>query len=181
MTDSAKWVEVWIDYEVEYTLIVRALLDGKFEIYDVAKKSIIALFDKYEDAKSWLCEDEYEPVIGRKSSNPDDFENDGYFNELSNRAMEVKSKFGDLELANGVRKWTREDVMMGFMGDVGDLAKLVMAHQNIREIPDKDAKLEHELADCLWAILVLARLYNVNLEKAFLNTMQDLEIILAKY
>ncbi|MEM9952879.1 MAG: MazG nucleotide pyrophosphohydrolase domain-containing protein [Chloroflexota bacterium] len=100
------------------------------------------------------------------------------FKQLSDRAMEIREKFGDFELANGERKWTREDVMMGFVGDVGDLAKLVMAHQNIRAIPDKDVKLEHELADCLWSILVLARMYDIDLESAFLDTMNELETLL---
>jgi len=96
-------------------------------------------------------------------------------NDLMKRAMQIREKFGEYELANGERKWTREDVMMGFVGDVGDLAKLVMAHQNIRNIPDKQAKLEHELADCLWSILVLARMYDVDLETTFLDTANDLE------
>ena len=65
--------------------------------------------------------------------------------------------------------------MEGFVGDVGDLMKLVMAKEGVREIPDVDQKLAHELSDCLWSVLVLANKYNVDLETSFLQTMDELE------
>ena len=65
--------------------------------------------------------------------------------------------------------------MQGFVGDVGDLMKLVMAKSGIRTVPDADRKLAHELSDCLWSILVLARLYDVDLEREFLRTMDGIE------
>jgi NTP pyrophosphatase (non-canonical NTP hydrolase) len=64
---------------------------------------------------------------------------------------------------------------LGFVGDVGDLAKLVMAESGVRHIPGAKEKLAHELADCLWSILVLADTFDVDLEQAFLQTMDDLE------
>ncbi|HOU13281.1 MAG TPA: MazG nucleotide pyrophosphohydrolase domain-containing protein [Anaerolineae bacterium] len=64
---------------------------------------------------------------------------------------------------------------LGFVGDVGDLVKLVMAQSGRRMIPDAESKLAHELADCLWSIIVLADVHNVDLEKAFGQTMDDLE------
>lgn len=65
--------------------------------------------------------------------------------------------------------------MQGFVVDVGDLMKLVMAKGGAREVPEVDAKLAHELADCLWSVLVLARAYDVDLERAFTRTMDELE------
>lgn len=65
--------------------------------------------------------------------------------------------------------------MQGFVGDVGDLMKLVMAKSGVRRVDDIDKKLAHELADCLWSVLVLSQLYGVNLETAFLQTMDELE------
>ncbi len=94
---------------------------------------------------------------------------------LSRRAMEVRQHYAELEQANYGRAWTREEAALGFVGDVGDLAKLVMAREGIRHIPEADQKLAHELADCLWSILVLAHMYNVDLEQAFLKTMDELE------
>ena len=73
------------------------------------------------------------------------------------------------------RSWANEEVVLGFVGDVGDLARLVMAIGGMRSIPDARQKLAHELADCLWSVLVLSHLYDVDLEQAFLQTMDDLE------
>ncbi|WP_432968795.1 hypothetical protein [Dactylosporangium sp. CA-233914] len=56
---------------------------------------------------------------------------------------------------------------MGFVGDVGDVAKLVMAIDGRREIPDARAALGDELADCPWSVLVLADRYGVDLAAEF--------------
>jgi len=71
--------------------------------------------------------------------------------------------------------WTSEEIALGFVGDVGDLAKLIVAENGKRNIPDSKAKLEHELADCLWSVIVLAHQHEVDLETAFTNTMNELE------
>ena len=65
--------------------------------------------------------------------------------------------------------------MLGFAGDVGDLAKLVVAENGKRRIENSKEKLEHELSDCLWSVIVLATLHDVDLEKSFLKTMNELE------
>jgi NTP pyrophosphatase (non-canonical NTP hydrolase) len=65
--------------------------------------------------------------------------------------------------------------MLGFVGDVGDLAKLAIAAEGAREAPDGPDALGHELADCLWAVLVLARLHDVDLAAEFRRMTDDLE------
>lgn len=57
--------------------------------------------------------------------------------------------------------------MLGFVGDVGDLAKLVQGKAGVRPTDNLDDKIAHELADCLWAVLVLADCYGIDLETAF--------------
>jgi NTP pyrophosphatase (non-canonical NTP hydrolase) len=99
--------------------------------------------------------------------------------ELSARAMEVAALYDELNLAQRGRVWTRAETMMGFVGDVGDLAKLVMAAEGARSDvggPDGHgiSALEHELADCLWAVLVLARRYDVDLAAAYGVAMDEL-------
>lgn len=94
---------------------------------------------------------------------------------LSERALAVRNRFAAMETARSGRAWTREEVAQGFVVDVGDLTKLVMAKAGVRRVDDVDAKLAHELADCLWSVLVLAKLYDVDLEKAFLTTMNEIE------
>lgn len=96
--------------------------------------------------------------------------------ELTRRALDVRARYAALEKARGGVAWSRADLAQGFVGDVGALMKLTMAKDGRREgPPDLDAKLAHELADCLWSVLVLADAHGVDLEKAFLQTMAELD------
>jgi NTP pyrophosphatase (non-canonical NTP hydrolase) len=97
------------------------------------------------------------------------------FSELVQRATRVRAQYAKLEQKLYGAAWTNEELALGFVGDVGDLAKLVMAQNGRRNIPDADSKLAHELADCLWSVIVLAHVHNIDLEQAFLNTMSELE------
>ena len=97
------------------------------------------------------------------------------FQVLRKKAMSIRALYAEFEKQKYGKSWSSEEVALGFVGDVGDLVKLVMAENGYRDIPDSKKKLEHELADCLWSLLVLADLHDINLEEAFLDTMQDLE------
>ena len=91
--------------------------------------------------------------------------------ELMEQAEVIRKKYEELNAKQGKTPWGIRDYAMGFVGDVGDLQKLVMAKENLRDIADVDAKLAHELADCLWSILVIADYYGLDLDKAFKDTM----------
>ena len=97
------------------------------------------------------------------------------FKTLVERAAKIRTGYAALERTKYGRSWTSEEVALGFVGDVGDLAKLVMAVEGVRSIPDARRQLAHELADCLWSILVLSHLCDVDLEQAFLQTVDQLE------
>ncbi|NTW15679.1 MAG: nucleotide pyrophosphohydrolase [Candidatus Moranbacteria bacterium] len=94
---------------------------------------------------------------------------------LSERALEIRQKYAELERKRTGREWTNLNLMEGFVGDVGDLMKLVMAKEGVRVAENVDEKLAYELADCLWSVLVLSGKYGVDIEKSFLATMYDLE------
>ena len=85
-----------------------------------------------------------------------------------------------MERAQYGRTWTTEEIMLGFLGDVGDLAKLVQGKAGVRPREDLDEALAHELADCLWSVLTLADAYDVDLAGAFTGTMDELEASLAE-
>ncbi|MEU6424155.1 MazG nucleotide pyrophosphohydrolase domain-containing protein [Streptomyces spiralis] len=95
--------------------------------------------------------------------------------ELQQQAMRVHDLYDRLNQHERGRVWSGEEFMLRFAGDVGDLAKLVMAEEGAREVPGGRAALEHELADCLWSVLILAHRYGVDLETAFRRTMTELE------
>ncbi|MFN2108598.1 MAG: MazG nucleotide pyrophosphohydrolase domain-containing protein [Anaerolineae bacterium] len=97
------------------------------------------------------------------------------FSDLIQRALSIRKLYSEFEQQNYGTSWTNEELALGFVGDVGDLVKLVMAQSGRRTIPDAESKLAHELADCLWSVIVLADAHNIDLEDAFLKTMNDLE------
>jgi len=101
------------------------------------------------------------------------------FRALAHRAVQIRQQYERVEQERYGRIWTDEEIALGFVGDVGDLVKLVQAKNGIRDIPDVELKLAHELADCLWSVLVLADSYNIDLEQAFVQTMSFLEDKLA--
>ncbi|HSX33817.1 MAG TPA: MazG nucleotide pyrophosphohydrolase domain-containing protein [Candidatus Saccharimonadales bacterium] len=100
--------------------------------------------------------------------------------DLQVRAIEISNKYAELNKKRGNNPWGPKDRAMGFVTDVGELMELVMAKENMRDIDDVDAKLKHELADCLWSILVLAGNYQIDLEAAFMQTMDELTERIAK-
>ena len=102
------------------------------------------------------------------------------FSELSKSAIRIRQLYAGYEKTLHGRSWTREEIMLGFVGDVGDLAKLVQANEGIRQVDDAKDKLAHELSDCLWSIMVLADLYNIDLENEFKLTMDAIEASISK-
>jgi len=97
------------------------------------------------------------------------------FQTIIDRAMAIRKQYEEKEKQLYGSAWTSEEIALGFVGDVGDLAKLIVAENGKRNIPDSKAKLEHELADCLWSVIVLAHQHGVDLESSFANTMNQLE------
>lgn len=97
------------------------------------------------------------------------------FADVAARARQLRALYAEWETRRDGRPWDASDLMAGFVGDVGDLAKLVAAHAGRRPGPDDlQAALAHELADCLWSVLVLADALDVDLEAEFPRAMDDL-------
>ena len=97
------------------------------------------------------------------------------YDELLSRAIEIRAKYDQLNKTKRNITWNEQDLMAGFVGDVGDLSKIIMAKHGLREMDNVDDKLAHELSDCLWSILVLADKFNVDLVSKFMATMDSLE------
>jgi NTP pyrophosphatase (non-canonical NTP hydrolase) len=94
---------------------------------------------------------------------------------LRERAVAIAALYDVHNVAAGRGEWTTGDLALGFAGDVGDLAKLVMAVDGRREIPDARERLGHELADCLWSVLVLSDRYGVDLVAEFAKMTAGIE------
>lgn len=98
---------------------------------------------------------------------------------MQERARAVRSRYAAMEAARYGRSWNHEELMLGFLGDVGDLAKLVQGRAGVRPREHLDEALAHELADCLWSVMSIADAYDVDLEAAFTATMASLDEHLA--
>jgi NTP pyrophosphatase (non-canonical NTP hydrolase) len=96
------------------------------------------------------------------------------YKDLLERAVEIRNKYDELNAKRGAQ-WNEQNLMSGFVGDVGDLSKIIMAKHGLRTMDDIDAKLAHELADCLWSVLVLADKYKIDLATEFMKNMDGLE------
>jgi NTP pyrophosphatase (non-canonical NTP hydrolase) len=97
------------------------------------------------------------------------------FQTIIARAMHIRRLYEQKEKQLYGSPWTSEELALGFVGDVGDLAKLIAAENGKRSILNSHAKLEHELADCLWSVIVIAAMHKIDLEQSFFETMNRLE------
>lgn len=96
------------------------------------------------------------------------------FTDLEKSALRLNELYEQLEIKMYGRAWTTEELALGFVGDVGDLAKLIQAHAGVRKIDDFKAKLGHELSDCLWSIMILANKCGIDLEAEYSKNTREL-------
>ncbi|MET0535599.1 MAG: nucleotide pyrophosphohydrolase [Steroidobacter sp.] len=96
------------------------------------------------------------------------------FSDLEKSALGLNELYEQLEIKLYGRVWSTEELALGFVGDVGDLAKLIQANAGVRRIDDCKAKLGHELADCLWSIIVLANKCGIDLEAEYFKNTREL-------
>ena len=97
------------------------------------------------------------------------------FQKLTNRAMDLRQQYEKKEIQLYGSPATNEDLVQGLSGDAHNLLKLVMAEHGKREIANSKEKLEAHLAHCLWSVIVLAKLQDIDVEQAFMRAMDRLE------
>jgi NTP pyrophosphatase (non-canonical NTP hydrolase) len=98
---------------------------------------------------------------------------------MTARAVSVRAQLEAYEEQSFGRTWTVEELLIGLVGDLGDLAKAIQAREGIRALDDPERRLEHELSDVLWSAIVLADRCGVDLAAAFLRTMDEIEVTLS--
>jgi NTP pyrophosphatase (non-canonical NTP hydrolase) len=96
------------------------------------------------------------------------------FSDLEESALQLNALYERLEVKRYGRAWTTQELALGFVGDVGDLAKLIQANAGVRQIDNCREKLAHELADCLWSVLVIANKCGIDLEEAYSSNTREL-------
>ena len=98
------------------------------------------------------------------------------FSRITERALGTRERYVEFERASYGREWTVEELALGLVGDVGDLAKIVQAREGVRKIDaDVGEALAHELSDVLWSVIVIADRCGIDLEESFVRTMDKLD------
>jgi NTP pyrophosphatase (non-canonical NTP hydrolase) len=95
--------------------------------------------------------------------------------KLINRAMDLRNQYEKKETQLYGSPSSDEDIAQGFLGDVNNLVKLVHAVHGKGQIANSAEKIGPQLSHCLWSVIVLAKMYNVDLEQSFMETMDKLE------
>ncbi len=88
---------------------------------------------------------------------------------LEQRAMEVRRRYDEIERGKGGQPWDAAKLASGFKKDVAELIDIIQSGNR------DERKLSHELADCLWSVLVIARKLDIDIEKSFWTTMGDID------
>ncbi|MEX5260340.1 hypothetical protein [Kocuria sp. CPCC 205263] len=92
-----------------------------------------------------------------------------------NQALEVRRLYEILEQRFNGTTWSPHELMIGFSNDVGYIGRLLLAHDGTWAIDgDTDAELKHKLAEALWWVFVLAEKLDVDIDKAFAETMSTI-------
>lgn len=97
------------------------------------------------------------------------------FQKLVHRAMDLRTQYDKKERQLYGTPSTDEQIAEGFAGDVNNLVKLVGARHGRVEIANSTEKLGSQLAHCLWSVIVLAQIHNIDLEQSFFEAMDRLE------
>lgn len=96
--------------------------------------------------------------------------------KLINRAMDLRRQYEVKEKELYGSPSTDETIAQGLAGDVNTLIRFMSAKKKgDRNIANSQEKLEAQLAHCLWSVIVLAKMHEVDLEQSFMETMDRLE------
>lgn len=99
-------------------------------------------------------------------------------NEMQKSAVRIARQYRQLGVRKGYADWTARDYLSGFTKDLGDLSKLLMIKDGLRDdasIDNLDEKIGHELSDCLWSVFVIADKLDVDLAASFRHAMEELD------
>lgn len=95
--------------------------------------------------------------------------------EILAAAREIDNKYQEMDQERLGRIWTNTEFLAACSTDWGELVEGIMKLEGLRSgDADKDA-VRHELADMLWALIVLSDRLDIDLASSFLETMSELK------
>jgi len=97
------------------------------------------------------------------------------FKALAKKVREIKTSYEDYAKEHKKKIWSTNDYIRGLVGDVGDLVKRITVYEDDRTDADVKNEVRHELADCLWSLMIIAQELEIDLEKEFLVNVEYIE------
>lgn len=98
------------------------------------------------------------------------------FSSAIESSMQVRRLYHELEKRNHGAAWTKQEDVIGFVYDVGELGRMVMAAEGRWVHPGELGKdLGDKLSECLWWLFVLSERLGVDLNAAFASKLSELE------
>src|ERR1043165_8422926 len=95
--------------------------------------------------------------------------------KLINRAMDLRGQYEQKETQLYGSPATEKEFGQGLLGEVNNLVMLINAQHSKRQIANSADKLGYQLSHCLWSVIVLAKMHNIDLEQSFMEAMDRLE------
>lgn len=96
--------------------------------------------------------------------------------EIITRSILIQQKYSDKNLKYGHKEWQLEDYMAGLVKDIGDLSKLIMVKNNLRDTEgDLEQSLKHEIGDCFWSLIIICHKLGITPEEAIITMLGDLD------
>ena len=110
----------------------------------------------------------------KTSSDPTDF------SHAVERSVQIRNLYHKLEEKNHGNQWTKQEDMIGFVYDVGELGRMVMASEGRWvHAGDLSKDLSDKLSECLWWVFELSNRLGIDLNAAFDSKISELETDLA--
>jgi hypothetical protein len=103
--------------------------------------------------------------------------NNGNFDEIIRRSLEIRKKYRELEIRHHGSEWTVEEDALAYLTDAGLVGRNIMSQQHRWPKAGSEADLEHKLGENIWWLIVLAERSGIDSKEAvnkFLNEAEKL-------
>lgn len=100
------------------------------------------------------------------------------FDEIINRALEIRKKYHKLEAEHHGNEWTIEEDALAFLTDAGLVGRNIMSQQQRWPKANSQSELEHKLGESIWWLIVLANRTDIDIKEAVANFLSETEKLL---
>ena len=95
--------------------------------------------------------------------------------QLQKLGSEIDDRYAELGRQKGYKERNPLFYTSCLTTDLGELTEFILAKEKYRDGTDLDQKISHELSDCLWVVLMLAKHLDIDLEATYVQTMNSIK------